>query len=204
MALEVRYRWALTLVYDAGVAHLLSCDALERALDALTRSAVDAPCPLMLAEVPALCEGYAERVQGWADWRAEQEAEQEAERMADAAEVAERARIDALVAGNDWAALHLPTPEALTASLLAGTVETVREHRLHYEDDVLWYRAVDGRRKRSRNRAALSGIHDGGQCPVCPCLQRPRERCLHWVRGGRRLRGRNGGTYRDGHHGVGP
>lgn len=134
LALEVRCRWALTRVYDEGVTHLRCCDALERAVDALTRAAGDAPCPLMLADIPVLAEAYAEGVQGWADWRAEQEAE----RMAEAAEEAERARVEALLARNDWAALHLPTPEALTERLLAGAVQTVCEHHLHYEDDVLW------------------------------------------------------------------
>lgn len=143
LALQVRCSWALAEIYPDGRAHDEHAGALERTLDALTRAAGDTPCPLLLVDVPALAEAYAEGVKGWADWRAEREAE----RMAEAAEAAERLRVETLVARDDWAALQLPTPQALSGRLLSGHVEQVCLHRLAYTDGVLWFTnpyGVDG------------------------------------------------------------
>ncbi|CAG9184128.1 hypothetical protein [Cupriavidus pampae] len=143
LALQVRCSWALTQIYADGRADDGHAQALERALDALTRVAGDAPCPLLLVDVPILAEAYAEGVKGWADWRAEREAE----RMAEAAEAAEQMRVAVLVARDDWAALQLPRPEMLSGRLLAGHIEQVREHSLKYADGVLWFTnpyGVDG------------------------------------------------------------
>jgi hypothetical protein len=60
-----------------------------------------------------------------------------------------RERNNALLAANNWGALDLPTPEALTASLLDGESQTVNGHFVDYDSDdcLTWYTnpyGVDG------------------------------------------------------------
>ncbi|WP_432262909.1 hypothetical protein [Cupriavidus sp. TMH.W2] len=47
--------------------------------------------------------------------------------------------VEARIAGNDWAGLDLPAPEALRATLLSGASTTVADHFLQYDDGVVWY-----------------------------------------------------------------
>lgn len=54
--------------------------------------------------------------------------------------------VDSLLAANNWGALGLPTPEALTGMLLAGKSETIKGHFVVYDsdDDVTWYTSPYG------------------------------------------------------------
>lgn len=154
MALEARCKWALARAYDPAVTgddadYEMYGALMERAED-LARSAGyeyrHEETPFLLADVPLLCDAF-EHVASMAlddeaayKARIERDAEREREREA------ECQRIKTLIAAEDWDRLGLPTPDELTATLLAEESTTVGGHYVVYEkeQDVVWYTSPYG------------------------------------------------------------
>lgn len=152
IVLEARVQWALATY---------ACDPestgdyteygtkMERAEDlAYTAGSVypHAAVPHLFADVPFLRGIFEQAAADMLDMLAEIKAEdagerQRRERKAERVRERERERVNVLVAANDWAALYLPTPEELTATLSAGESATVNGHFVDYdsEDGLTWY-----------------------------------------------------------------
>lgn len=62
-----------------------------------------------------------------------------------------RKRVHALIAGNDWAALHLRTPEELTGTLASGESGNINGHFVEGDGDdgLTWYTNPYGNRRRN-------------------------------------------------------
>lgn len=135
----------------------------------------------LFADVPYLRDIFersaAESLEELAEFEAERETErQRAERKAE--RLRERERINALLAANDWSALDLPTPEALTATLSDGESETINGHFVDYdsEDGLTWYTnpygidgvLFDGRPTVEGVRAFLTHMAHGVQYGPSP------------------------------------
>ncbi|WP_155754550.1 hypothetical protein [Burkholderia stagnalis] len=153
LALAARCQWAIA----TGLNPELTRDerdfvaygiAMERSRD-LAREAgrafPDEPCPPLLVDVPLLCDAFEhEGALVLADRAAAiHAAERDLERER------ERHHAEVLIANADWEALRLPTPDRLTAKLLAGEPAEVCCHRLEYEEelDIVWFTnpyGVDG------------------------------------------------------------
>lgn len=148
--IEARVQWALaTYACDPETTGDYSEHGakMERAEELAYRAAWSdphAPVPNLFADVPYLRGIFTQAAADSLDLIAEIEAEAEEERRQSelkAQRLRERERVNALIAANDWAALHLPTPEALTVALSSGKSETVNGHFLDYdsEDRLTWY-----------------------------------------------------------------
>lgn len=100
----------------------------------------NAPVPHLFADVPYLRGIFEEAASVSLDVEAELEPEREEERRR-SERLRERKRVNALVAGNDWTALHLPSPEELTATLASGESENINGHFVEYDSDdgLTWY-----------------------------------------------------------------
>lgn len=158
IALEARVQWALATYAcdpEATGDYTEYGVKMERAEELAYRVAWSdphAPVPHLFAEVPYLRDIFEQAAADSLALIAEMEAEQEEQRRQSerkAERLRERERVNSLVAANDWAALHLPTPEELTATLSSGESETVSGHFVEYdsEDHLTWYTnpyGVDG------------------------------------------------------------
>ncbi|WP_124491789.1 hypothetical protein [Burkholderia stagnalis] len=153
LALAARCQWTLATCLDPELTGD-ECDfasygaAMYRAED-LAREAAQSfpakPCPPLLVDVPFLCDVFEHEVAlvNAARTAAIDATERDHERERG------RQRAEVLIANEDWAALHLPTPDQLTAKLLSGAPATVCCHRLEYDEelDIVWFTnpyGVDG------------------------------------------------------------
>ncbi|WP_175914474.1 hypothetical protein [Burkholderia metallica] len=114
--------------------------------DLVLVDADDPGCPLLLADVPMLCDAF----EGAVDWAQVDQAHAEAE-LAQALAEAEselaqekaadegRAKTKAAIEAGDWAALDLPTPQAFVQALAAGKSVDVSGHAFDFvSDEGLW------------------------------------------------------------------
>ncbi|KVV07397.1 hypothetical protein [Burkholderia ubonensis] len=150
IVLEARVQWALATYAcdpEATGDYTEYGAKMERAEELAYRAAwtdPHAPVPHLFADVPFLRDIFVQAAADSLNLIAEIEAEAEEERRqieSKAERLRERERINALVAANEWAALDLPTPEELTATLSEGGSATVNGHFVDYdsEDGLTWY-----------------------------------------------------------------
>lgn len=155
-ALEARVQWALaTYACDpdiAGAEYGAKMECAEHLAWEAGWTFPTAPTPHLFSDVPYLRDIFERAAADSREELAEFEVQREAEKLhaeRKAERLRARERINALLAANDWQALDLPTPEALTATLLDGKSETISGHFVDYDSDdgLTWYTnpyGVDG------------------------------------------------------------